>query len=263
MSVFSDTNKRGSQMNRRMMWICCCLLSGVVQAGNYYEDHEVGWFWYDDPKEVVQDHRTVSTMPKTDPNAIVNSAKEKINTALNQAIVSPTVENITKYIELQEAMGARAETISALWQQALLKRPDLNYSLKHPTNNVALQVYHEEESRGKEAAIESFAKKTGLFFFYKSTCPYCKRFAPILKNFAAHYGMTVIAVTMDGMPLPEFLDSRMDNGQSTKFHVTVTPSLFAVNPYTQKAFPVAYGLTSETELRDNIYKIMTQDGRSA
>jgi hypothetical protein len=40
--------------------------------------------------------------------------------------------------------------------------------------------------------------------------------------------------------------------------VTVTPSLFAVNPYTQKAVAVAYGLTSETELRDNIYKLVTQ-----
>jgi conjugal transfer pilus assembly protein TraF len=262
MNVFSSISKQGSQMNKLIMMIGCCLLSGVVQAGNYYADHEVGWFWYDDPKEVIQDHPKTPTTVSTDPNVIVNTAKQKISTALNQAIVSPTVENISKYIELQEAMGARAETISEVWQQALLKRPDLNYSLKHPTNNVALQVYHEEESRGKEAAIAIFAKKTGLFFFYKSTCPYCKRFAPILKNFATRYGITVIPVTMDGIPLPEFPDSRSDSGQSKKFQVTVTPSLYAVNPYNQKAYPVAYGLTSETELRENIYKIMSREGKS-
>ena len=250
-------------MNKLLMLMGCCLLSGVVQAGNYYAEHEVGWFWYDDPKEVTVEHPMTPTPQSTDPNVIVNTAKQRINTALNQAIVSPTVENITKYIELQEAMGARAETISTVWQQALLKRPDLNYSLKHPTNNVALQVYHEEESRKKETAVAAFAKKTGLFFFYKSTCPYCQRFAPILKSFAARYGLTVIPVTMDGIPLPEFPDSRTDNGQSKQFQVTVTPSLFAVNPYTQKAVPVAYGLTSETELRDNIYKIMSQEGNAS
>jgi conjugal transfer pilus assembly protein TraF len=63
---------------------------------------------------------------------------------------------------------------------------------------------------------------------------------------------------MDGIPLPEFPDSRTDSGQAKTFKVTVTPALFAVNPYTQKAFPVAYGLTSETELRDNIHRLMTQ-----
>lgn len=261
MSEFRNISKRANQMNKFMVWGCCCLVSTAVQAGNYYADHAVGWFWYDDPIEVTQDHRIQPTSASTDPNIIVHAAKEKVNTALNQAIVSPTIANITKYIELQEAMGSRAELISVLWQQALLKRPDLNYSLKHPTNNVALQVYHEQESRGKETAISEFAKKTGLFFFYKSSCPYCQRFAPILKNFAARYGMTVIPVTMDGIPLPEFPDSRSDNGQSTKFHVKVTPSLFAVNPYTQQAFPVAYGLTSETELRENIYKMMSRDGK--
>lgn len=246
-------------MNKLLMLMGCCLISGAVQAGSYYAEHEVGWFWYDDPKEMTEEHPKAPVPQSSDPNVIVNTAKQKINTALNQAIVSPTVENITKYIELQEAMGARAETISAVWQQALLKRPDLNYSLKHPTNNVALQVYHEEESRKQEKAVAAFAKKTGLFFFYKSTCPYCQRFAPILKNFAARYGLNVIPVTMDGIALPEFPDSRIDNGQSKQFQVTVTPSLFAVNPYTQKAFPIAYGLTSETELRENIYKIMSRE----
>ena len=250
-------------MNKLLILLSCCLFAAAAQAGNYYDEHEVGWFWYDDPKEIVSDPAKSPHPVTNDPNVIVSMAKQKVTTALNQAIVSPTDENITKYMELQEAMGARAETISERWQQVLLKRPDLNYALKHPTNNVALQVYHEEESRKKEAAIAAFAKKTGLFFFYKSTCHYCQRFAPILKNFATRYGLTIIPVTMDGIPLPEFPDSRRDNGQSKQFQVTVTPSLYAVNPYTQKAFPIAYGLTSETELRENIYKIVTRDERAS
>ena len=248
-------------MNRLLVFVLCGFLSSIVQAGNYYDEHEIGWFWYDDPKVVTQDHIKPPNTISKDPNVIVKAAKLKINTALNEAIVSPTVENITKYIELQEAMGERAKTISSLWQQALIKRPDLNYALKHPTDNVALQVYHQEESRVKDLAIASFAKRTGLFFFYKSTCPYCRRFAPIVKSFATRYGLTIIPVTMDGISLPEFPNSRMDSGQSKEFKVSVTPALFAVNPYTKKAFPVAYGLTSETELRENIAKIMASEGK--
>lgn len=247
-------------MNKLLIGILCCLLANTVQAGNYYADHEVGWFWYDDPKEVGETHPVAQPSTVSDPNVLVNNAKQKLNTALNQAIVTPTVENVAKYIALQEALGARAEKIAALWQQALLKQPALNYSLKHPTDNVALQVYHEQESQDKETAIANFAKKSGLFFFYKSTCPYCRRFAPILRNFAERYGITIIPITMDGAPLPEFPESKRDSGQAAKFNVSVTPSLFAVNPYTQKAYPIAYGLTSETELRDNLYKAMKVDG---
>ena len=64
--------------------------------------------------------------------------------------------------------------------------------------------------------------------------------------------------------MPEFPDSKHDSGQAEKFHVTVEPSLYAVDPKSQKAYPVAFGLTSETELQNNIYNIMThyQDGIS-
>lgn len=236
------------------------LFFGVIKpsiADDYYSQHSVGWHWYDDPNEMAVQKPKAITKP-SDPNVIVNSAKQRITTALNKMISDPTQENVTQYIALQEQLNNRAEKLATVWQEVLLKNPNLNYSLDHPTNNVALQVYHEEESKEKDTSIKIFGQKTGLFFFYKSTCPYCIRFAPILKNFAERNGLTVIPITLDGISLPEFPDSKRDSGQAAQFHVTVTPSLFAVNPYTQKAFPVAYGLTSETELRDNIYKIMTR-----
>jgi len=252
--------KQKMRLLASLVWI---ILVNTAFAENYYSQHAVGWHWYDDPKEEVKikkesDRR--ESLSQRDPNMLVETARKKITTALNKAIVDPTIDNLEAYIALQEQLNNRAEKISDLWQQVLLKNPSLNYSLTHPTNNVALQVYHEEESKEKEKAIKTFASKTGLFFFYRSTCAYCQRFAPILKSFAAHYGITVIPITLDGISLPEFPNSKIDSGQAAQFHVTVTPSLFAVNPYTQKAFPVAYGLTSETELRDNIYNVMTKYG---
>ncbi len=237
------------------LWIFT--LSGICYADDYYSQHAIGWHWYDDPKEkTIQ--KEEPGINKNNPNLVVKEARNKITTALNQVIAEPSIENVEKYIALQEQLNNRAEKISDLWQQALLKNPELNYSINHPTNNVGLQVYHEQESKLKDEAIKQFAQKTGLFFFYKSTCPYCARFAPIIKSFAESNGMTIIPITLDGISLPEFPNSKIDSGQAAQFHVTSTPSVFAVNPYTQKAFPVAYGLTSETELRDNIYNIMTR-----
>lgn len=251
---------------RWMKMLCLVLMGvhGVASAGSYYADHAVGWHWYDDPKEQKPIKKPEPPMVSKDPNVVVANARQKITTAHNQVIAEPTMENMERYIRLQEELGDRAEKVADLWEQVLLKNPALNYSLTHPTNNVALQVYHEEESKKKEEAMRTFAKQTGLFFFYRSTCGYCQRFAPILKHFAERNGMTIIPITLDGVSLPEFPESKPDAGQAAQFHVTTTPSLFAVNPYTQKAYPVAQGLTSETELRDNIYHIMTRvEGQKA
>ncbi len=70
-------------------------------------------------------------------------------------------------------------------------------------------------------AIRQLAQHSGLFFFYRSTCPYCQRFAPIVRDFSERYGITVIPISTDGYALPSFPNSRVDTGQAEKFHVTV------------------------------------------
>ena len=233
--------------------ISCCF------GQDYYSQREKGWHWYQDPKEPAKVKKGTPKIVESDPIVQISTIKQTIKRALDTAILQPTPENVEHYIALQNQMTSRAQQFSENWQRALLKQPDLNYSLVHPTNNVAIQAYHEQESTQKETVIKTFSQQTGLFFFYRSTCIYCKRFAPILINFASRYGITVVPITLDGISLPEFPHSLTNTGQAAQFQVTVTPSLFAVNPYTKKAYPIAYGLTSEAELRDNIYKIMTQN----
>lgn len=232
-------------------------------ADNYYAEHEKGWYWFDDP---VQKSEKKDAGKKTSENAVkendpierVDQVRKTLKESLDQAIMDPTPDNVERYMALQNQMSQRANQFTNVWQKVLLNHPELNYSIAHPTSNVALQVYHENESKEKEAVLKKFAEHSGLFFFYKSTCHYCQRFAPILKHFAEEHHIAVIPITMDGVSLPEFPDSKQDTGQSKLFHVTLEPSLYAVDPATQKAYPVAYGLASETELISNIYNIMTK-----
>jgi conjugal transfer pilus assembly protein TraF len=244
---------------RMVVIIVLWLFSGYCLAENYYTGHAVGWHWYDDPMAEAKTKNPAPVVNQPDPTAEMSTVKKTIQSALDEAMLEPTSTHVEHYITLQNELTDRAEKFSDTWQQVLLKHPELNYSLSHPTNNVALQVYHEKESKDKDTVIKAFSKQTGLFFFYRSTCMYCQRFAPILKSFAEKNGMTVVPITLDGIPLPEFPNSKKDSGQAAAFHVTVEPSLFAVNPYNQKAYPVAYGLTSEAELRDNIYKIVQRN----
>jgi len=234
------------------------LLNGIAVAdseADYYQEHAKGWHWYDDPAPEVQPKKPAAK--PADPVEQMNAIRATIRRALAKAIIEPSAENVEKYIATQNALSEQANQFANSWQQVLLNHPDLDYTLTHPTDSVALQIYKQEKQKQKDAAIAKLANESGLFFFYKSTCPYCQQFAPVLKAFAERYGLTVVPITMDGISLPEFPNSLIDRGQSRKFNVQVEPSLFAVNPYTQQAYPIAYGLVSEDYLQQRILDIAT------
>lgn len=243
--------------------ICLPLHAQSEGEHAFFEDHARGWFWYEVPEQAPenkeqQPHSVISEKDERDPVEQLNAIRETINRSLAKAMIEPTTENVEKYLVNQTALTAQAHQFARTWQKVLLENPDLNYALVRPTNSVGAQVYLEEKKKAKVGAIQKLAQESGLFFFYRSSCPYCQKFAPILKAFSERYGLAVIPITTDGISLPEFPDSMIDNGQSAKFNVQVEPSLFAVNPYTQKAYPIAYGLITEDELSQRIYDIANE-----
>lgn len=226
----------------------------------FYDGHSEGWHWYENPKEETKEIEESKGIKKSevisnDPIEQMKALRITLERSLNKAILYPTDTNVKNYISLQNRLGNQASLFSDVWQRVLLENPDLNYSLIHPTNNLAKQVDLDLQHKKEEVAIEKLAKEGGLFFFYSSSCAYCRKFAPILKNFSKNYNISILPITLDGGFLPEFPNSKIDKGQAAKFNVTVEPSLFAVNPYTGKAYPVSQGLISEYDLRKRILDI--------
>lgn len=222
----------------------------------YFASHEKGWHWYDDPKMQADDESDLES--GDDPNVDeMTAVQTAIHRAMNKAVLHPTKENVKNYIALQEKMTAQASQFSSTWQAVLLENPKLDYSVTHPVSNMGRRIIHDEASKREDEAIQKLAQNSGLFFFYRSTCPYCRAFAPTVKQFSELYGVRVKPITTDGVFLPEFPDSRVDQGQAAKFHVTAEPALFAVNPRTHKAVPVGFGLMSMADLRARILQIAT------
>lgn len=220
----------------------------------FFNDHEKGWHWYDDPKEednFDNDDESISY----DPIDQMNTLHETVKRSLDQAILNPTKENVKNYIILQQKVTNQSKLFSNSWKEVLLENPELDFSLKHPTNNTAKMLESDQTNAIQNEVISRFARHSGLFFFYRSTCPYCRAFAPILKNFSEEHHIKVIAISTNGIFLPEFPHSYTNQGQAEKFNVRVEPALFSVNPYTKKAIPVSYGLLSEEDLKKRILEI--------
>ena len=238
--------------------------SQAFAAETYYNQHAIGWHWYNEPKEKKEqknhkkDSQKITEEIEKDPIEEMQAIKTAIDRSLKKAILHPTTKNVRDYIELQNQMSDQAERFSKVWQLVLLEHPEFNYSIKHPTNNLASQIHNDIHHKEEEEAIKNFAKKSGLFFFYKSACPYCQKFAPTVKDFIEQYGISIIPISFDGDFLPEFPDSQLDKGQAAKFNVTVTPALFAVNPKTKKIIPIANGFVSQKDLRQRILDIATE-----
>jgi len=227
----------------------------AIEEG-YFSEHSTGWHWYNDPKESDDE----DSHEAEDPTLQMNAVRATVQRALNNAVLFPTKENVRNYIELQNELTNHANQFNHNWQAVLLENPALNYSLKHPTNNLAKQVEYDQTYFRDENTIRAIAKSYQLYFFYRSTCPYCKRFAPIVKDFGKAYGFNVLPITTDGISLPEFPDSYIDQGEKEIYGVDVEPTLFLVNPTTQKAIRIVTGLSSQAEIKKNIISIVTHFG---
>lgn len=242
-----------------LLYLFCAIHNCYADNENYYDQHEKGWHWYDDPDKTNKDlqKNLFQNKDPSDPIQAMNAVQLTIKRSLDKAILNPTVENIKNYISLQNQLTTQSSTFANKWGMVYLKNPSMDYSVKHPSNEVGSQVSNDELRASQETAIRALAQHSGLFFFYRSNCPFCKRFAPIVKDFSDRYGITVIPITTDGVALPSFPQSYKDNGQAEKFQVTEEPALFSVDPYTHKAVPISYGLLTEDELSQRILDVAT------
>lgn len=244
--------------NNPLILFVFIILVSLIITNSYANDHYFdskpqGWHWYENPVDQKNDDEEF-----TDPLDQMNAENKAMLRALYTARKNPTKENVKNYIAMQNTTTGEARKFSHVWEAVLLENPELNYAIKHPTNNYARMVEEDGLRKKEEDAIHALAQVSGLFFFYRSTCPYCRAFAPTVKQFADQYGIKVIPITTDGIALPEFPNSRINQGQAEAFQVRVEPALFAVNPYTHKAIPITYGLISIADLKRRILDLATQ-----
>jgi conjugal transfer pilus assembly protein TraF len=159
---------------------------------------------------------------------------------------------------MQKDMMDRSKLFSTSWIQNVFQHPELDHTLVSPVNQQGRHIQIDLEKEQRNQRIQELSQKYGLFFFFSSDCPYCHQFAPIVKRFAETYDWDVIAISIDGGSTPEFPQAEPDNGLAQTWNIRTLPSLYAVNPQTQEAIPIAHGLTSMDEMENRIMMLMEQ-----
>jgi conjugal transfer pilus assembly protein TraF len=179
--------------------------------------------------------------------------QQRLETLKRVAVMNPTDVNLMAYMRFQRLVMDRSQTFADRWQRLVWREPSLDYASEgRPTNTVAIAAFDERQSERDTAAVRQLATTHGLVFVFRSDCPFCHRFAPILKRFAQQYGLAVLAVSLDGGTLFEYPDARPDNGIAARLNARAVPALYLTQPSRREFRPVGFGMMSDTDLLERI-----------
>jgi len=238
---------------------------------SYWRDRERGWFWYDDPlpernegpqpKPKALPTISAPTGPKR-PRELVEfeALQKRVEDLRNIAIINPSEQNIRSYLNIQNFVIEKASTFADVAQRVIWASPELDPTVTgRPVNAKALEVFDREQAGARTNTVAQLAQTHALFFFFRSDCPYCHQFAPLLKDFEAKFGLKIVPISVDGGGLPEFRSPRVDNGIARTLDVRQVPALFLAEPRGGKITPIGYGVLSESELLERIFVVTQPD----
>lgn len=229
------------------------------QADEFYcKERRLGtWFYCEKPKaapETAATAATADTRPAAERMKAIGAQLEELKA---RAILEPSSENVTAYIRFQRKQLDRASTFADYWQRAIWQTPELDYTLQRPVNSVAKRTWTDQRRSDKERVMAAISQRYGVFYFFASSCAACQVASPIIKGVADRFGITVMAVSMDGGPSPTFPNYLVNTGQYEAMGMSgnATPALVLFDTVTKQPMPIGYGIMSQDEVMDRIFAL--------
>ena len=197
--------------------VCLSLLLPLqLDAAGFYFREQEGWFWYEREPELPP---APEAPPPTEPAAppqppLAETApegprtlsaewlREHIGEYRDLAIDDPTPENVALYLYLQRVALDKSSRFAAATQRAVQLDPFLDEITQRPTATFAANLTNRQAGDQRDAALARIAERAGVLFFFRSDCPYCEAQAPLLKLLENRFGFSMLAVSLDGAPLP-------------------------------------------------------------
>lgn len=230
---------------------------GRLSTSSWYAGSQKGWLWY---KHTLPP-RTNKPQEQTPTKGHIYTQRlerfqKNFDEILAKAVLEPTLDNVQTMQQAQNTIMDRASIFEKMWMLSSLLSGQTFRASDQP-NPQHRKVYQEQNDRQLTLKIKGLAKSYGLFFLFKEDCPYCHEFAPIVKDLMNLYGFEGKAISRDGKALELFPDAEGDNGTIAVLNREgIYPSLFLINPQSRQVIPLARGLVSLSQLRENFKVII-------
>jgi conjugal transfer pilus assembly protein TraF len=258
---------------------CAAAFAQDAKPTPFWNDAWRGWHFYEDPApeeppapvappaQPAQPAPQAPSTPLAPPRAPELVEFEQLQKTLeeyrNIAIIRPTETNVRRYMELEARVFDQASSFADMAQRVAWATPALDPTLQgRPVNAKALEVFDETQRAERTRTVAQLGQDHVLFFFFRSDCPYCHAFAPTLQAFEQRYGIHVVAVSIDGGPMPGFADARRDNGIAETLQVSEVPAVFLAQPFTGQITPIGFGVLSQSQLLERIAIVSSPEGQA-
>ena len=207
-----------------------------AHAANFFNRKCEGWHWYERKRQEEL---------KLTPEQEFTVMKSQSDQALHSAILNPTTENVLNYLKLQEILLTKSYNFAHKYREVVQLNPEFNGTIHYPTSQIGTHIYHDIQRQDRDKALHEATRKYGLFYFYRSDCPYCQKFDSILKMFVEKYKFVIKPIVLDAsLPI-------IGNLQ-----VKAVPALFFVDPATNETQSISFGFVALDELIDRVYFIL-------
>jgi conjugal transfer pilus assembly protein TraF len=264
--------------------IALCLIASIAQAQqqqpdpvlktwwdrSVWENPERDYKWYPPDPEVSQP--APLTPPKVaSPEVPKKSLKPKkvddFKTAKevqahlaelkDKAVMKPTEKNVKDYYAFQFEVLNQTTVFADVARRVIWASPEIDTSVKRPYNNAGATAYRTNQPAKERMSVAKLSQSHGMFFFYRSDCPYCHEMGPVVKEFARQSGMFVQAISLDGGGLPGFPTAQPNNGMAEQLQVSTVPALYLVERKTKNVQPIAFGVTAINDIVERIHVLTT------
>ena len=235
----------------------------------YFDDRERGWFWYEqneieeepEVKEEVEQPQTAIVIEQIEKplsySEMIELQGVEHKEALARAILNPSQENYADYMYRTQQIMLQSEGFANGLQAFTYTAPQYDTQINSGTNGQSKIVYNQAQDLEKEGNLAYIAQNYGLIFYFRSDCPYCHQYAPIVKRFAEKYDFSVLAISLDGAGLPEYPNPKYSPKMAQKLGVEVVPAVYLVNPSENKVITVGYGLSDFETLGNKVLSAYT------
>lgn len=229
-----------------------------VQQGDdfYCRERNLGqWFYCEKPKP---DPDSPPQNQTNIPSAVrLKAISEKLDELKARAILEPTTQNVQAYISYQREQLDRASDFADVWRRAIWQNPELDYTLQRPINALGKKTWTTQRTAQRDAALAAISQRYGVFYFYSSGCAACEVFSPIIRGVSDRFGMTVMAVSIDGGPNAAFPNYLIDTGQFQAMGMAgkQVPALVLFDTVTKQPMPIGYGVMAADDVMDRIFTL--------
>lgn len=241
-------------------WIILLIFpSFLFSSESWYERSLEGWYYFQD-SAVQEESKLRKEMDGEEAEQVIEQSKRHLKQSLSLALVNPTKNNVMQYMRLQKQVVEQSSQFSNMWKEALLSDPLLGDFLNNPTSMYGIRARKQLELEEKKALIDGMASNYFLLFFFQGDNLFSAKAGEAVALFSEIHRWNVKAVSMDGLGISSFPIFEADYGISVVAGVKATPSLFIVNPKDNRVIPVGAGLMTVSEIEQNIFDQMIQEG---